>query len=192
VQRIAIVGSSGSGKTWLATRLAAVLGLAHVELDAIHHGPGWAAASAEEMRAKLNLLCPASGGWVVDGNYESKGGDLVRERADTIIWLDLSRRVVMSQLVRRTARRALLRERLWNDNRESLREVLSLDPERSVILWSWTRHAQIHARYSAQADSRWVRLTSRIEIARLIEAASAEGSVLTPGHEGAHDLQRNS
>lgn len=179
VQRIAIVGSSGSGKTWLATRLAAVLGRAHVELDAIHNGPGWAAASAEEMRAKLDLLRPASGAWVADGNYESKGGGLVRERADAIIWLDLSRRVVMSQLIRRTARRALLRERLWNDNRESLRDVLSLDPERSVIRWSWTRHAQIRARYAAQADSRWVRVTSRAEITRLTEAA-ASGSILSP------------
>jgi adenylate kinase family enzyme len=39
--RIAVIGPSGSGKTRLAGRLAGVLGVAHVELDALHHGPNW-------------------------------------------------------------------------------------------------------------------------------------------------------
>lgn len=174
MQRVAIVGSSGSGKTWLASRLAAELDVTHVELDAIHHRPGWAAATAEVMRHELESRCPADGSWVADGNYESKGGDLVRECADTVIWLDLDRRTVMLQLIARTARRALLRETLWNGNRESLRDVLSLDPERSVIMWSWTRHAQIRARYREQADSRWVRLTTRAEVDGLLESVAAD------------------
>lgn len=70
------MGSSGAGKSWLACRLAAALELTHVELDAIHHGPGWSA------------LPP-------DGSYETKGGDLVRERADTVIWLDFPRMTVI-------------------------------------------------------------------------------------------------
>lgn len=185
MQRVAVVGSSGSGKTWLAKRLAAALDLAHVELDAIHHGPGWTAASAEDMRAELDLRCPADGAWVADGNYQSKGGDDVRERADTVIWLDLSRRAVMGQLIGRTARRALLRESLWNDNRESLRDVLSLNPERSVILWSWTRYADVRARYAAQADTRWVRLRTRAEVCRFLEAAASDARVAGTGRSHA-------
>jgi adenylate kinase family enzyme len=174
MDRVAVVGSSGSGKTWLAARLAVALDLTHVELDAIHHGPGWTAATAEQMRAELDSRCPADGAWVADGNYESKGGDLVRERADAVIWLDLDRRAVMGQLILRTARRALFRDLLWNGNRESLRDVLSRDPERSVIVWSWTRHATTRARYAAQTDAKWVRLTTRREVARFLEAAAAE------------------
>lgn len=185
MQRVSVVGSSGSGKTWLAGRIAAVLGLAHVELDAIHHGPGWTAASTQEMRAELDLRCPAEGAWVADGNYASKGGDLVRERSDTVIWLDLSRSAVMTQLILRTARRALFRETLWNGNRESLRDALSRDPERSVILWSWTRHAEMRARYSAQADARWVRLTNRAEVGRFLDAVTSEGQMVGPGRSGA-------
>lgn len=176
MRRVAIVGSSGSGKTWLATRLAAALNLTHVELDAIHHGPDWTAATAEAMRDELDFCCPAHGAWVADGNYESKGGGLVRERADTVIWLDFDRRTVMLQLIARTTRRALLRQVLWNGNRESLRDVLSLDPERSVILWSWTRHSQIRARYREQADERWVRLTTRAQVNRLLESVATERS----------------
>jgi adenylate kinase family enzyme len=176
MRRVAIVGSSGSGKTWLASRLATNLGVPHVELDAIHHGPGWTATLAEEMRRELDLRCRADAEWVADGNYETKGGDLVRDRADTIVWLDFPRRTLMSQLILRTARRVMFRERLWNENRESLRDALSRDPERSVIRWAWTRHASQRSRYAAQIDERWVRLTDRAEVRRfLVEAKTLDG-----------------
>jgi adenylate kinase family enzyme len=170
MRRVAVVGSSGVGKTWLASRLAAALGVPYVELDAIHHGPGWQALPAEEMRRRLDALCPADGTWVADGNYSSKGGDLVRSRADTVVWLDFPRRTVMRQLVLRTGRRMVLRERLWNDNRESLRDVLALDPERSILRWSWTHHEPQRAAYAVQADERSVRLTSRAEVQRFLAA----------------------
>ena len=41
MQRIAIVGSPGAGKTTLARELAARLDLTHIEIDAIFHQPGW-------------------------------------------------------------------------------------------------------------------------------------------------------
>jgi adenylate kinase family enzyme len=168
MQRVAIVGSSGVGKTRLAGRLASALDLTHVELDAIHHGPGWTVLPADEMRRRLDTVCPADGAWVADGNYEAKGGDLVRERADAVVWLDFPRTTVMCQLVWRTARRGLLREKLWNGNRESLRNVLSRDPERSVLLWAWTRHEPQRRRYATQRDSRWVCLTSRAEVRQFL------------------------
>ena len=62
--------------------------------------------------------------WVVDGSYRGKLGDLVLEAADTVVWLDLPRRVWLPRLLRRTVRRIVLREELWNGNRESLRGVL--------------------------------------------------------------------
>jgi len=169
MQRVAVVGSSGAGKTWLAGRLAVALGVPHVELDAIHHGPGWAALPAEEMRRELDRCCPAHGSWVADGNYGSKGGDLVRARADTVVWLDYPRPAVMRQLGLRTLRRIVLRQRLWNDNRESLRNAVSWDPERSVLRWAWTRHASQRLQYATQADGRWIRLNSRAEVSRFLD-----------------------
>src|SRR6476659_9383882 len=50
LQRIAVVGTSGSGKTTLARQLSGRLGLAHVELDALHWDPGWAPTPAEVFR----------------------------------------------------------------------------------------------------------------------------------------------
>jgi dephospho-CoA kinase len=40
MQRISIVGNSGSGKTTVARQLAAILDVPHIELDAIFHQPG--------------------------------------------------------------------------------------------------------------------------------------------------------
>ena len=39
--RIVVVGSSGAGKTSLARRLAAQLGVPHIELDALHFAEDW-------------------------------------------------------------------------------------------------------------------------------------------------------
>jgi adenylate kinase family enzyme len=172
MRRIAIVGSSGSGKTRLARQLSAALGIPHIELDAVHHRPGWTAMPAEAMRRELDARCPADGAWVADGNYDAKGGDVIRRRADAVVWLDFDRRVVMRQLLLRTARRLVLRTELWNGNRELLRDGLSLHPERSVILWSWTNHAPMRARYAAQADERWVRLQSRAQVRRFLRTVS--------------------
>jgi adenylate kinase family enzyme len=179
MQRVAIVGSSGAGKTWLAGRLAVALDLTHVELDAIHHGPDWTALPAEEMRRRLDVVCPSDGTWVADGNYETKGGDLVRDRADTVVWLDFPRTTVMRQLLWRTARRGVLRETLWNGNRESLRNALSRDPERSVLLWSWTKHEPQRRRYAEQRDGRWVCLTSRAEVRQFLATLEAPAQRLT-------------
>jgi adenylate kinase family enzyme len=40
--RLVVVGTSGSGKTTMAAHLARALGVVHVELDALQHGPDWA------------------------------------------------------------------------------------------------------------------------------------------------------
>ncbi len=41
MQRISVIGTSGSGKTTVARRIAESLGFPHVELDALHWEPGW-------------------------------------------------------------------------------------------------------------------------------------------------------
>jgi adenylate kinase family enzyme len=157
MRRISVVGNAGSGKTTLAVALAARLGVPHVELDAIYHQPGWTELPVEEFRGIVGRLVQEDA-WVIDGNY-SAVRDLVWERADTVVWLDLPRHMVMRQLARRTAARLLSRATLWNGNREPWRNVTSLDPNRSILAWSWTRHHLYRQRYEAAArDPAWSRL----------------------------------
>ena len=87
-------------------------------------------------------------GWVVDGNY-SVVRDLVWERADTVVWLDLPRASMMRRIISRTIQRAMTKKRLWNSNRESLSNLYRLDPEQSIIRWTWVKYDAYHDRYSA-------------------------------------------
>jgi adenylate kinase family enzyme len=123
VRRIAIIASaSGNGKTTLGRALAARMDVPFVELDALVHGPNWVETPNHELRA---LVVPvlAEPGWVIDGSYRGKLGTLVLDAADLIVWLDLPLHVWLPRLVRRTARRYVGLEPLWNGNRETLRGI---------------------------------------------------------------------
>ena len=118
MRRVSVVGNSGSGKSTLGRALAARLGVPFVELDAIHHLPGWQPIDVPEFRKTVGAIVDGDG-WVIDGNY-SAVRDLVWARADTVIWFDLPRRTVIRQVLWRTIRRGVTREELWNGNRERL------------------------------------------------------------------------
>lgn len=117
------MGSSCAGKTTLATELADRLGVPHIELDALHHGPNWVEASAEELRAKIEAALDGQRGWIVDGNYGGKLGTWLIDQADTIVWLDLPLRTVMRRLWRRHRTRIRDRVELWNGNYETWRNA---------------------------------------------------------------------
>lgn len=131
-------GGSGAGKSTLARRLAATLSLPYIELDALHHGPNWRAASASELQAKVLDALDHARGWVVDGNYDSKLGTTVVDHAELIVWLDLALPTKLWRLARRTARRWLRREELWNGNRETLRGALG--GREALFGWAVTTH----------------------------------------------------
>jgi len=147
VRRVSVVGNSGSGKTTVAAAIADALAVPHLELDAVFHQAGWQPLEREVFRARVAEFIAADG-WVVDGNY-SAVRDLVWARADTVVWLDLPRRQVMSQLTRRTLRRMLARAELWNGNTEQLRDLFRMDPEQSILRWAWTQHGKYAERYGA-------------------------------------------
>jgi len=119
-RRVAVKGASGSGKTTLAAELARRLGVAHIELDGLHHGPNWSEPTAEQFRAIVQgAMDDHPDGWVIDGNYERKLDRLVTDAADTVVWLDMSLALLLGRLWRRTSSRIRQHVELWNGNRES-------------------------------------------------------------------------
>ena len=102
MQRISIIGTTGSGKTTLAAELARNLGIVHIELDAFNWRPGWQAVPTDVFRRDVETALAAPQ-WVTDGNYHSVR-DLVWERADCIVWLDYRLPLILNRLIRRTAR----------------------------------------------------------------------------------------
>jgi len=172
VRRVNVTASaSGNGKTTVGRALAERLDVPFVELDSIVHGPGWAEISDDELRRVLEPIV-AGDGWVIDGSYRGKIGDLVLENADTVVWLDLPIRVWLPRLVCRTIRRISVREVLWNDNKETFRNTfLGRD---ALIVYALRMHFDRRRRYPEElAAYRVVRLRTTEEVRRFLSGAGA-------------------
>jgi adenylate kinase family enzyme len=127
--RIVVVGTSCSGKTTFARKLAKTLNRIHIELDALHWGPNWT------VRAEfpdLVRVAVSADEWVVDGNYGAVR-DHVWSRAGAIVWLNYPFRVVFYRAMFRTVRRIASKKTLYAGNRETFRRAL-LDPN-SIPWW---------------------------------------------------------
>jgi len=131
MERVVIIGSSCSGKTTMARRVADISQAPHIELDAIHWLPDWQEREDDEFRALVGTAVAADR-WVVDGTYNMVR-DLVWPRATALVWLNHSFPVVFWRAFSRTTVRSIGRRTIFSDNRESIRRALfSTD---SMILW---------------------------------------------------------
>lgn len=168
MHRVVVIGTTGSGKSWLAERLAGRTGLRVVELDALFWGRDWQPAPVELFRHRVERET-SGGGWIVVGNY-GQVRDLTWRAADTLVWLDLPLPIVMSRLVRRTIRRATTGEELWGTgNRETLRNAFL--SRNSILLWALKTHRKNRERFTLECEflareKRVVRLTSRRDVER--------------------------
>ncbi len=163
MQRIIVVGPPGAGKSTVGSTIAERLGCRHIELDSLWWDSGWTEAGIEVFRSRIEAAI-ADDRWVVDGNYFSNGAhEVVWPRADTVVWLDLPRRVTFPRVVWRSSYRSLRGIELWNGNRETFRDVVATD---SVVLFAWRNHASYGRRYEdldrepSLAHLTWIRLRS--------------------------------
>jgi adenylate kinase family enzyme len=175
MRRVSIVGVPCSGKTTIGRRLATSLGVPFVEIDEIFHQPGWEDLPLDDFRSRVSDAVSRDE-WVVDGNY-SAVQDLVWQRAETVVWLDLPRRVVMRRVVMRTVRRASTREELWNGNREPLSNFYRWDPQKNIVRWAWVKYADYGDRYAAAIEDP---LHAHIRFIRLRSAAEVDAFVTQP------------
>lgn len=168
VDRVVVVGAPGCGKTTTARAVAELLRLPHTELDALWWDPDWTEVGAEVFSERAREVV-AQAKWVVDGNYFSQGAsDVIWPAADTLVWIDLPRRIAVPRVIRRSARRALTRQELWNGNREGW-NILRPD---SIILFAYRAWPKYGERYRAIHESgefahlHWVILRSPREVRR--------------------------
>ncbi|MGB7980575.1 MAG: hypothetical protein WCF36_07255 [Candidatus Nanopelagicales bacterium] len=161
-RRVLVAGTSGSGKTTLGARIGEVWDLPHVEIDALFHGPDWTPRAS--FIADVEAFSRQDR-WVTEWQYHSVR-DLLADRADLLVWLDLPRALVMRQIIGRTLSRRLCRQELWNGNLEPALWTALRDPNH-IVRWAWRTHAQTAVRIEALQDRRpdlpIVRLTSHHE-----------------------------
>lgn len=170
-RKVAVIASaSGNGKTTLGRELARRLDVPFVELDALVHGPDWVETPDEVLRAKVEPIV-TSDGWVIDGTYQRKLGDLVLRSAEVVVWLDLPMRIWLPRLIRRTTRRLRGREQLWNGNRESLLGVIW--GRESLFGWALRSHFR--------RRRQWPQRLSGYPVVRLRTSADVEAFLAQAG-----------
>ncbi|MBV9539628.1 MAG: hypothetical protein JO167_00020 [Alphaproteobacteria bacterium] len=152
--RIAVIGTSGAGKSTMGRRLATAFAIPYIELDAINWQAGWRDLNThdpEEFRRRVTAAT-ASESWVSDGNYGGVVGPVVMGRATYVVWLDYERPVVMRRVIWRSIIRVLDRKELWpgTGNRERFIQWFT-DPDHP-IRWAWRTHAYRRARIEAMLD----------------------------------------
>lgn len=141
---IALMGTSGAGKTTLAKELARRMDTIFIEHDAIRHKANWETASEQEIREVIEKRLEGCHRWVID----RVAGDYIWERVDVVLWLDLPLHVKMARATKRSLRRLRTNEELWNGNRESWQGVfLEKDGVLPYLIHSHFRHRRVFPKH---------------------------------------------
>ena len=99
-KRILVLGSSGSGKTYLSRRLGVILGLDVIYLDIHFWNPDWTPTADDEWRTRVASLVNGEE-WVMDGTYE-RSLDLRLPAADCIFIINSNRIACLWRVFKRT------------------------------------------------------------------------------------------
>jgi adenylate kinase family enzyme len=168
VQRIAIIGPGGAGKSTLARALGEKLDLPVIHLDRLFWQPGWVEPDRSGWEA-LNRELVAGERWIIDGNY---GGtmEIRLAAADTIVFCDLPPLLCMWRTVRR---RRSGRERGrpdlpdYLDERRGFRDELQFLAY--ILRYRRTRRPGVEARIARHGAGKAVHvLRSRGEVRRFL------------------------
>jgi len=147
--RWVVVGTSGSGKSHLARRLEAQLGVVHIELDQHHWLPNWQERPDDEMRQLVQAEMDKAAttpphGWAVCGGY-SQHRHWLWPQANGVVWLNYSFGRTFWRVLVRTLRRIFLKELACNGNRETFGK--SFFTKESIIWWMMTTHRRRKKEY---------------------------------------------
>jgi adenylate kinase family enzyme len=176
MQRVLVMGASGSGKSTFAQKLSAIMGIPVISLDALFWKPGWIPSAAADFDERVTEAMNAPS-WIMDGDYLGHVGNLRREQADTAIWFDLPRVTCMIGGMTRIAKTyGRVRPEMAPGCPERI------DPEFLRYVWTYRRKRRPRlARFMEdfRADQTVVRFASRADADRYLRATTAvSGSVL--------------
>jgi adenylate kinase family enzyme len=120
------------GKTSLAARIAPIVGAPHTEIDGLFHGPDW--SPGDSFLDDVRRLVRAEA-WTTEWQY-STARPLLAQHAHLVVWLDPPFwTVTLPRVIRRTLRRRIRREVLWNGNIEPPLRTFFTDREH-IVRWA--------------------------------------------------------
>lgn len=168
MDRIAIIGCGGSGKTTLARRLGTELNAPVTHLDVVYYDSEYNPRTQEEFTALQEELV-AGQRWVIDGNYASTL-PIRLARASTVIFLDLPAVTCLAGLAQRRWRHgggqndALgVYDRIhWGFIRYVWNYRSAMAPRVRSLIAEHAAHAEVHTVRSRRAANRLLtRLTTQ-------------------------------
>ncbi|MFE2884754.1 adenylate kinase [Streptomyces sp. NPDC059272] len=137
MERILVVGSTGAGKSTLARAVGERFGVPYHEMDALYfNGPDWAVNQSLTDDVRRLTSEPR---WIIDSIGSPEVRDLLWGKADTVLWLDYPRRVIMPRVLRRSLRRTVTRESVFGGNRETWAGWFSRE---HPAWWAWSQYAR--------------------------------------------------
>ena len=161
MNRIAIVGCSGGGKSTLARRVGERLGLPVVHMDQIYWTPGWVAQDPDVWRAGVDEAARGEA-WVIEG-VGSSASALRFRQAEIIIWLEAPVWLCLWRAVRRSiATHGQVRADMAPGCPEKF------DPAFWLYIWRWKRDTRpkLDAAIAEQAaEAKVLRLHGRKAVA---------------------------
>jgi len=173
MNRVNVIGTTGSGKSIFSKELSSILGVPYIQLDELLWKSNWQESPDEEF---LPVVEKAVAGdlWVIDGNF-SRTTSIKWLRADTVVWLDFSYFITFKQLLLRTLKRVVRKNELWPNtgNKESFRR--SFFSRSSILLWFFQNYSRNRKKYFKAMNSdkysslEFVRLTSPGEARTFLE-----------------------
>ena len=163
MNRILVTGNAGSGKSTLARKIAGELGIPYHSLDRVVWRPGWKKTPKEERDRQVRKLTNQEQ-WIIDGVSHA-----VQEAADTVIFLDMPRRICFWRAFKRNWRNA---SRSRPDLPPNCPEIMFV-PNLCRIIWNCpgaVRPGILERIGKGRATQRSFHVTPREELARLLAA----------------------
>ncbi|MGQ0776295.1 MAG: DNA topology modulation protein FlaR [Pseudonocardiales bacterium] len=173
MDRIAIIGCGGSGKTHLANQLAAFLHLPLTHLDSVYYDADWNPLPQKEFAALQSKLV-AKPRWLLEGNYASTLPTRLAA-ADTVIFLDLPAITCLTGILQRR-----WHYRSGQHAKDGVYDRITWNFVRYIWGYRTTMRPKVrHLLDEHGGNTRLITLTSRRQAARFIAQIRAEISTRT-------------
>lgn len=158
INKISVIGGSGTGKTVLANNLSRELNIPVYHIDGIHHLENWKERNKDE-RDKIILDIVKTDKWIIDGTYRSTLLQRL-EASDLVIYLDYSS---MSQI------RGVMKRYIKNHGKEKeeikgCKERMNYSFFKQVLFWRKNKRHEVMSKVETVDSDKIVIFKNRREL----------------------------